>query len=825
MPIDQIAKYIFTGISLILILSSCNTSKFLNNDEFLLKGNKIKFIGDQKIKNKRKLNYDLSTLYKQKPNGKVLFNLFFPREWFYFANQEPGDTSKFQEWQKRVLSEPPAIYDQQLTQATVESMTYYMQYQGFYDVEVNAEPLVKDQSIYMTYYVDPNIRYTVDTAFFSSPDPKVDSILKRIKPQSALGKGQVLNGNNFEKEKERITTHLRNNGYAFFAPYHFAPIEADTGSNKTSPNVHVKILTPFGEEGHQLYTVGDVTIYADYKLTVPEDSLFNTTINGYLFRSPNREMDIKPSVILNAIHLKKGDLYNQSNYDKTYRKLSSLGTFKFIRIKQEPDSLLPNQLNMRIELHSNLKMEFGADFDINYTNQSSASSTTNLIGFSVSPNLRNRNLLGGAELLVTNLSAGAEINPNLSDTTGFLNTIDLRLQTDLYLPKFLDYLGIWKKLNKIPISKNKRLIPNEFLGDLRDNAATRISASYNYLDILNWYRYNLFNASYGYDLQRSNNQRYIINHIGIDYLNPKEDAAFKRLLEFNPFLERSFGEQLFVSLLFRDFNYLYNSRPNKYGVSHYLGVNVEMAGAEFWLGNSIYNAFALRTEQLKIGNIDFSQYLRMEIDLRYYKQYTPKQSLAARINVGVARPFGFTTDVPYVKQFYVGGPNSIRAWAPRGLGPGGYLDSLSLDQSNNTRLYQTGDLKIEFNAEYRFEIFWRLKGAIFLDGGNVWTLSHDESRCGSQFLFADRTFNDCTEDANPLNAAFYKQLALGSGFGLRLDLTYFVFRFDIGVKLRYPYLEAPPLGVEKRRNGYWENFSEDWGIYRMNFNLGLGYPF
>lgn len=824
MRIDQIAKYIFNGISLILVLSSCSTSKFLKNDELLLKGNKIKIIGDEKIKNKRKLNYDLTTLYKQKPNGKVLFNLFFPREWFYFSNQEPGDTSKFQQWQKRVLGETPAIYNEKLTLATVESMTYYLQYQGFYDAEVESVPEVDGRDIYLTYFIKPKTKYKVDSTFFSSEDSKLDSILEQISTQSILKKGKGLDGNNYEKEKERISRHFRNNGYAYFAPYHFGPLEADTTLHKNQANVYVKVLAPFGDSSHQQYTIGEVTIYPNYKLAAREEALKDTIIEGYLFKSPDETPFIKPKVILSAIHLKRGDLYSQENYDKTYKKLSSLGTFKFIRIKQDPDSISPNQLNIRIELHPNLKMEFGADFDFNYTNQSSTSSTTNLIGFSVSPNLRNRNLLGGAELLVTNLSAGAEINPNLNDTL-FLNTIDLRLQSDLYLPKFLDYLGIWKKLNKIPTGKNKRLIPNHFYADLKDNAATRLSASYNYLLILDWYRYNLFNASYGYDLQRSNNKRYIINHIGIDYLNPETAPAFEQLLQFNPFLERSFGEQLFVSLLFRDFNYLYNSRPNKYGVSHYLGFNIEMAGAEFWLGNSIYNAFALRSETLRVGNIDFSQYLRMELDLRYFKQYTPKQSFAARFNIGLASPFGFTTDVPYVKQFYVGGPNSIRAWAPRGLGPGGYLDPLSLDQSNNTRLYQTGDLKIEFNAEYRFEIFWRLKGAIFLDGGNVWTLSHDASRCGSQFLLSDRTFQDCTEDTPPLNAAFYKQIALGSGFGFRIDFTYFIFRFDIGVKLRYPYLEVPSAGEDRRRTGYWENFSNDWGIYRMNFNLGLGYPF
>ena len=280
-------------------------------------------------------------------------------------------------------------------------------------------------------------------------------------------------------------------------------------------------------------------------------------------------------------------------------------------------------------------------------------------------------------------------------------------------------------------------------------------------------------------------------------------------------------------MLFRDFNYVYNARPNRFGESLYLGINLELAGAEFWAVNSLYNSFALEPDTLKLGEIEFSQYISTELDLRYYKQYTTKQSLVLRFNLGVARPFGFTTDVPYVKQLYVGGPNSIRAWAPRGLGPGQYLDSLSLDQANNNRLYQSGDLKIEFNAEYRFDLFWRLKGAVFLDGGNIWTIDKDLSRCGSQFLLNNSTITGCTgNDQTVVNEAFYKQNCSGHRFGFRFDFTYFIFRLDVGIKLRYPYLNEPDEnGMLPPRRGYWENFKEDWGIYKNELQPWIGLSF
>lgn len=815
----QSAKYILIGTWLALALTSCNTTKFLNVDQFLLKGNDIKVQGQ--VKNKRQLKYELSTLYKQKENSKVLLNLFFPREWFYFKTQGPGDTTRFDKWQRRVLGEPPSIYAPSLAQATVESMELLLHRKGYYNAEVFYDDNIKGKKAYVTYFVTPKRQFAIDTVFFSSSDPGIDTILQKIKGQTELKRGRGVEGSLYERERDRITRYLRNNGYAFFYPNFIAPLEADTTLKPQTANLYLDVLPPLDDSTHQVYWVGNITILPEYDPGEGEVNLRDTVINGYLFKAPDSDFLVKPQVIMNAIHLKTGERYSQENFDKTNRQLSVLGIFRFVRLKQVIDSTRQNVLNFRVELTPNYKMELGLNIELNYTNRSTSVTGNNLIGISLSPTLRNRNLLRGAELLATSLLAGVEINPIASSDSTFFNTVDLRLQGDLYLPKFQDYLGLWRKLNRLNLNKKKRLEGRDFYTLIKENAATRISASFGYLEVLDWYRYNLFNASFGYDFQRSNTHRYIINHIGIDYLDPVTQPRFDSLLSLNPFLQRSFGEQLFVSLIFRDFNLVFNSRANQFGESHYIGFKIEMAGAEFWLGNKIYNAFALNPKEVTLGNVRFSQYAKAEFDFRFYKQYNAKQSLATRFNIGIARPFGFTSDVPYVKQFFVGGPNSLRAWAPRGLGPGGYPDSLNIFSENITRLYQTGDLKLEANLEYRFDLFWRLKGALFLDAGNVWTLRRDPDRCGSQFLLGPREFADCNEGPS-LNEAFYKQIALGTGFGFRFDFSYFVFRFDIGVKLRYPFLDPRPGAL---RRGYWENFNEGWGLNDLGFQLGFGFPF
>lgn len=792
----------------------------MEQDEYLLKKNSIVFSGEDNIKSKRDLRYELSTLYEQKPNSKLFY---MPREWFYLKNQEPGDTSNFKKWQTRVLGEPPTIYNDSLTRITTEAMEFYLKYKGFYDAEVEYdanEDSRGKRKLAVEYIVEAKKQYQIDSVAFFSKDTTVHQILQDIKEESFLQKGIGIDRDLYNSEKKRIYNYLKNHGFAYFYPQYIDALVGVKAPDSNTINLSLEVFTP-PEGEHQIYSVGKVLIYPDFDPAAAKDQYRDTTILNHHFKLLKKELEVHAATLINAIYLKEGDVFSEELYEKTNKQLSALGIFKFVRLRQEKDSITNNLLNINIELTSNYNVELGVDVELSYTNTTLAVSSGNLIGISASPSIRNKNVFGGAELLVSNLTAGIEIDPRVRDTSRFWNTVDLGIQTDLFFPKFRDYFKIWKGLDKA--TRGKKLIKKyTFYDELKDNAETKISASYNYLLILDFYRYNLFNASYGFDLKRSTTHHYAINHVGIDLLAPVTQPAFDSILMANPFFERSFGRQLFVSMLFRDFNYVFNSKPDRNGKSHYVGARVEMAGAEIWLGNSIYNSFALEPDTLRIDSIDFSQYFKLELDLRYYKQFTTQSSIAARLDIGIARPFGFTSDVPYVKQFYVGGANSIRGWAARGLGPGGYLDSLALNPSENRLLfYQTGDIKLEMSLEYRFNIFWRLKGALFLDAGNVWTFREDPNRCGSQFLFNSRP---CSGDGEvDINAPFYKQIALATGLGFRIDLTYFLFRFDLGLNLRNP---RPTSGTVKgaRERDYWTEIGK-LQLRNLEPHIGLGFPF
>ena len=812
-------RLLFYGLMLLVVLTqSCGSAKYLKGDEYFLKKNEIVLKATEKIESKQSLKYELSTVYRQKVNGKFFF---VPREWFWYKtipDTSSNKKQKFRRWINRTIAEPPVIYNPEAAEQTADVMRRYLNDKGYYDAEVFFEDeQSKKGNAKVTYYVFPKKQLKIDTVTFSSEDSSVDSVLQLIKDRTLFKKGEGLDRELIQQEKDRIATYLKNHGYAKFSSNFFPKrLDADTTESPNKAHVYLTVNRPYSDSLHQIYRIGRVTVFPEYDIKIPRSAYKDTLIEDVHFRVLNDRFLVKPKAILKAIFLHQEEIYSQRNFDLTNRSLGNLSIYRFVRIEQEPDSLNPQILNFRIELTPNNLNEFGFDFELDYNNRSNNPGAGNLIGFNESPSLRNRNYLGGAEVFISNLNAGVEVNPNPENRASFWNTVDFGTQLDLYLPRFKDYFGFWRTLDKISI---RRTDPDEFSSfyeNMRDNASTRINANYNYVLLLNNYRYNLVGASYGYDYQRDQSRRYIINNLAIDYFNPTTQvgSAFEDLLDQNIFLERSFGDQLFVSMLFREFNYVYNGPTDRLGESRYFGFNLETAGAEIWAANSIYNGFASRADTFQVGNIDFSQYIRVEADFRRLRTYDSKKSLATRFSVGVARPFGFSSDVPYVKQFYVGGPNSIRTWQARSLGPGGFVDSLTLETNNPLLFYQAGDLRLEFNMEYRFNIFWRLNGAVFLDGGNIWTIREDPSRPESQFLFSSRSI--IGQDGNRKIAdPFYKQIALGTGFGLRFDFTYFIFRLDLGVPLKYPY--------RWKDDRFWV-LPNEW-VNDLNFNFGLGYPF
>ena len=804
---------------LTIILESRNTNKYLEEDEAFLTKNEIEFSKEVKIKDKNELSYELTTLYKQRPNENFLGIPGFSKRMFWYPFSEPDDTTRLKRWVIDKLAEPPAVFDDATAYTTAETMENYLHNKGYFDAEVyhvKNRKGRKGKKVEVTYTVKSKERYLIDTVQFLSADPKVETILRQIENESFLKSGNPVDGGLYQQEVNRITTYLRNHGYAYFYPSY---IDALSGKkNGTDVNIKLNVLLPNKDSLHRTYNVGEIKVYPNYDPLLLDKDYRDTTINNIrFFLKDSAYVQVNPEVILTNIYVQPGDLYRQADFDKTKKQLSSLGIFKTVNIGEVKTDNASQILDFSVKLTPNERYEVGWNAEVNTSN--SPFIDAQLIGVGVGLQYKHRNLRKEAELLVINADASMDFNVRNLDS--LINTVDLQLQTEYYLPKFVDYLGIWRNLNRA------NLIKEVFYRSLYEKASSRIAATYNFNQRIGFYAINSFDATLGYEIPPSQTERFTINHLGVDLLIPRTEPTFDTILMENPFLDRSFDRQLFTGFLLRNFAYTYSSKISRLGESYSILGSMEFSGAEIFGANKLYNAITGNTAGWEIRRRDttsFSQFMRFDLEARVYRQLSPKQRLAFRFYSGIAIPFGFSTDVPYVKQFFVGGPNSIRAFSAREVGPGGFVDEDAIGITNPLLFYQTGDVKLELNAEYRFLAFTifgvKYEGAIFLDAGNVWTLKYDSLRLLSQIGWQP-VYDEIEGETVKVRDNFLGQMAVGTGLGFRMDFSYFLLRFDLGFPLRLPYEQIHPTTNQPYN---WRPI-EDYRLNDFNINIGLGYPF
>lgn len=767
-----------------LLVQSCKTTKYLQENEIILDKQKINLHPREKIDNKRLLQAELQNQLKQKPNTKV-FGLFDFKVWMHYKLIHSAEKSKFNKWFYNAFSKPPILVDSSLTIQTRDAMAGVMFNNGFYNsvVEYQLKKTGK-QRVELIYNVFPETPFKIRKLLYISKDTAIQPFLAELQNSSLINKGQRLHAVDYELETIRMVRFFKNNGYANFDKIHIAPLFVDTIAGNL--DITLELLPPGPDLHHKKYHLNNIQVYTDYTTNeegnIPQT---DTIINGIRIFSYAKNSPFKASSIQKLIYFYKDDLYNQSNIDFTNKKLSNLPCFKFIKIKTDIDSVKHDKININVLLTPSEKYSAGLDYDLNWETNSFLNQA--LLGTAISFTHKSKNIFKGGEQMNFGIETGIAINPNPTNA-GIINTIDFKLSNEIKIPRFLGFLGFYNFLNKVP-TKEKAIISDKSFDQMKKLATTSILSSYNYTKIINLYDIQALNLSYGIYFQKSNIETFQINHLAISFLNTQLAPIFDSLIVDNVFLQKSLAErQLFTGLLFRDFTYTYASPPNRWLEEWYARVNFEVSGAEVWAVNSIINILR-KSNQNFSESLKFAQYFKLELEGRYTKKYTQNYSFAYRLYAGILVPYGFTAQTPYVKQFFVGGPNSLRAWRIRELGPGKVIAD-----NKTTTFYQTGDFKLETNAELRFNIFWYLKGAVFVDIGNVWDIN--KSSFGSDGL---------------LGLDFYKYFGVGSGVGLRADFNFFQIRFDAGIKMAEP--------------GKWVFDPRNVRLSDFNPNIAIGYPF
>lgn len=703
---------------------------------------------------------------------------------------------------REYIDQKPVAHDPKLVDATVENMKNYLVNKvGYYDAQVRVDSLSDDRNIQVLYKVNPAQRYHISNITYYGIDTTLIQKINSLSEKSILKVGDPIDVTLFDLELSRVTLALQNMGYANFAANYFK-IKGDSSTVDKTVDIFFEVGSPLPDSIHTQYTIGDINIRTDYRRGQKDSTLVNEIFDEKNFWRESSKFIVKSSTVNNMIFLEKGDVYSRENRSKTFRKLSNLGTYKFVTLAPSVDSIDKSKINYDIfltpERHSWIA-DFGSDIFYSTVNQNNRQ----LFGINLSTQFQNRNFFGGGEKFTIGTETGVELQ---LDPLFQASTINLGLNSNLEIPKQVDLFNMAKFL------KSVYLLPNNEYKKFSEETTTNIGLGLSFVNILNNYSISTANINYSYDYQRSKLSRYLLTTLGIDVNIYNLHPTFIDVNGDNQFLLSSFENNLITGFLFKDIAYIHNTPTNRSGMSTTLILNFEASGWEKSILNSLYNTIAGVDEDWKIGDLSFSRFLRLEADRRWYQKHG-RNTLAMRIFAGVIVPFGNDISAPFVKQFSVGGPNSLRAWDQRELGPGGYAGALEKPIINQT-FFQQGDIKFEFNIEYRFPVIWLLEGAFFVDGGNVWTLRNDSGRAGAA-----------------ISENFYKQIALGFGYGLRWDFTYFNIRFDFGYKLKNPYHQdaveeiLQPYFPNGNINGYWHTWSSIKNQGFGNFQVAVNYPF
>lgn len=783
----------------VILLSSCNTNKYLAADQTLLKKTKIVFKNEKTIIEKNSLQNELLTFITVKPNNKFLF--LFPKEYIYMSNVVQNN-DKWYHKALRSLGEEPVLYSEVACKNIALNMENHLKYKkGYYEAKVdyftdeklNGFTSNSGTDVWftseVTYVVSTGTRYTIKDVTFDANDKNVLEFVTSLKSNTFIKKGDYIDYNMFELEKSRLTIALQNNGYTNFSNNYFE-ISGDSSKQLKEVDILIEIRSPLPDTLHSRYITGNIRVFTDYYKDQADSVRTVDSLNGIEYHRQSSTFLVKPSLLQNAIFFKEGQLLSREERQKTFRKLNGLGTYRFVTINAKPSTLQDSILDFDILLTPHDKKWI---WDGALQGYFSTLGAAQLLGFSVSSQFVNRNLLGGSEKYSLRAEAGTELG--FGGTGGIVRrTTNLSLQNNLNIPSFQDFIGLGK------FGARTGLIKDKFYKNFVEEASTNIGLGFSANNIINFYSLSSFNASFGFDYTSPKSNRYIFRPLGfnLDLYEISDSSRF----EANPLILLSFQDILGTGFLFRDFSFIYNKAKNSKGNSFLFINNVELSGWEVHLSNLIYNKIAGSNEVWSLDNISFAKYARYEFDGRFNKEFSKTKSFASRLNIGVIVPFGEIRAAPFVRQFGVGGPNSLRAWNVKQPGPGAYRNSQDKLIDTPPIYVNQGDLKIELNAEYRFKIISVFDGAFFIDAGNVWTLREDNARPGAKFSSKD----------------FLSQFAIGVGYGLRFNFEFFIIRFDFGYKIRSPY-------KDEFTNTNWYTFKEIRQQGLGNLQVGVNYPF
>lgn len=671
-------------------------------------------------------------------------------------------------WLYRNLTTQPVLISDVKPSLRVKMLEQILANNGYFGSTVNYNLLYNKKNpkiAQIEYTADVTNPYPIDSVIYINRNESqlcryIDSLARK---SDYLLPGEIFNVDSLASERVRITNVLRNRGYYYFKPEYIEYL-ADSTITPHKIVLKMELASNIPSAAKLQYRIGDVTTYVlrHSKKNPGTPDTIQTDRGELIVMRPAK---LRKNLIPSCLTFRKGRIFTVRDMDRTQTRLSRLGIFSNIQIQPVPADTAGNDPTMNLYVVCQFDNPLEASIEVNATSKSNS-----YIGPGLILGLSNHNIFGGGERLSVQLTGSYEWQTGRNRGSVF-NSYEVALKGTLSFPRLL--------------------APKFFKTSKRELNWTHISAGADLLNRPHYFKLAEFNASFAYEWRHS---RYVLNQwtlFKLSYnrlLNTTHD--FDSIMSQNPAVALSFQNQFIPQM---NYTYTYDrffERERINGIN--FTANVIEGGNIF---DMLWRACGVKGEKRMFG-IPFSQFIKGQVQLVYNRRLIRGTDhwLVSRILVGAAHAYGNSKEVPYSEQFYIGGANSIRAFTVRSIGPGSYR----APQSERDGYFdQTGTFKLELNAEYRFPIISVLHGAVFLDAGNIWLLKNDPLRPGGKLR----------------GSTFFKDIALGTGIGLRIDVGMMVIRGDLGYGLHTPYSNGT--------SHYFNVAFKD----AFAFHLAIGYPF
>lgn len=740
-----------------LLITACNTTKYVPEGEYLL--NDVSIETDTKTIPKE----EIKSYVRQMPNSEVLG--FFKMQLGLYNWAGRDTTKRVNRFLKRIGDEP-VIYNQQLTDITENQISKLYYNRGFMNAKVSSDVnFPKEKMAEVTYKVTSNLPYKINGYSINIIHPELFEIASDT-ARSLIKPGNLFDSDVLDDERERVTSFFRNLGYFQFTKdklHYFA----DSASNQREVDLVLEVrdetalLDTISHNNFRKYSINKVHIFSETDKTIEtltsEIELDTLILENYEIVYEN-ERNIRPSVLIQSTHIIPGETYSDRAIERSYSSINSLSAVKYMDINFR--EVGTNKLDAHIIITPNKLQSISTDVEGTYS--------AGYWGFGGNINYGHRNIFKGSESFSLRGRASYEYQGKDQHAYEFGGDAGLKFPTFLLPFASREMKRNIRATTEINGTYSFRRRPKEYTGII-----TGIGFKYNWSE--------RFQVKHNYDVLN-------ISYVYYPYISPE----YRDYLSTSPYFVYNFQNHLIMRMGyngsysgFRPFQPLRNYSTYGYGI--------ETAGNLLYGLNNLFQSKKDAEDAYKIFGIRYAQYIKTDFNISHHQIFDKNNRIVYHAGLGVAVPYGNNNLIPFEKRFFSGGANSVRGWTAYQLGPGTYKSSRAFIDYNT----QMGDIKIDMNMEYRTKLFWKLDGALFLDAGNVWTIRNYDTQPGGVFKFSD----------------FVGQMGVAYGVGIRADLSFFVIRLDLGLKLHNPALSR----TERWRT----NITKD----DYAFNLAIGYPF